>query len=553
MNSEQLNNNPETAENSGTNPWMEAMRDMPPFGSVEQSATQEQEKQSVSEQDVIARMLEVSSDKQDELVEYLNAANSGKELTGSAFYAYENFLDEQKFIDDAHAKAEWKRELNDYLDRLETMDKCISVGMEALGEKENAGKTLAEIFDANATRIQNYLNNPEVQVTDKQREDLTKEYKQFKNLSDWAPIVRKGLEDEKSDNEQDASTSESYESYYKDAQEMLNDGLFNSDWKPRLSEDLSGDAKMFDFPKYMAEGYGLQESIDACNAKLQTAKIATPEENNEIYNALNDAWLDMEDDANRDEDKNKEAYAQLMRETLDSLVGYIKDFVNGDVQSLESVADHRIAQETKSYLEALKTGKLTEKYKERYAKRVTALSEVRSALHNQKLNMQTDTESQNVMSDAGEVEENAEKIGIDTKIENLQEELKKREEALHTLESRDQRDYGDDVLRLSAKLKEKQADLHVLQMIRMFNSDKSEDEMVSPEIAKVAIEKYINDRQVYFNNLTKEREQYAKGSEEYRDITQKRGRWFREIEAARRVAKELGLSITAGNENEEQF
>lgn len=186
--------------------------------------------------------------------------------------------------------------------------------------------------------------------------------------------------------EQKADTGESY---YKDAQEMLNDKLFGSDWQPRLSEDLSGDPRMLDLPEYMADKYGLQESIDACDAKFQTAKVTTLDENSEIYNALNDAWLDMEEDAYRDEDKNKEAYAQLMRETLDGLVEHIKSFEDGDVQSLESVANHRIAQETKLYLETLKAGKLTDEYKERYAKRVTTLSEVRSALHYQKLNMRT--------------------------------------------------------------------------------------------------------------------------------------------------------------------
>lgn len=57
----------------------------------------------------------------------------------------------------------------------------------------------------------------------------------------------------------------------------------------------------------MVDGYGSQESIDACDRKLQGSRVTTPKENGDIYNTLNDAWLDMEDE------RKKYNYASIVK------------------------------------------------------------------------------------------------------------------------------------------------------------------------------------------------------------------------------------------------
>lgn len=148
------------------------------------------------------------------------------------------------------------------------------------------------------------------------------------------------------------------------------------------------------------------------------------------------------------------------------------------------------------------------------------------------------------IDDVTEPEKNpSDSIDIDAKIEDSQEEIQKREKAIEYYKARDQRDYGGDVLTFTVRLREKQADLHVLKMIRQANSNQSVDKMVSPKVATTTIEKYISDREKIFDKLTEQRSHYAKGSEKYRNLTEKRGKWYREIQAARRVAKQLDLPL----------
>ncbi len=147
-------------------------------------------------------------------------------------------------------------------------------------------------------------------------------------------------------------------------------------------------------------------------------------------------------------------------------------------------------------------------------------------------------------NDAAKIEVNLKNdIDIDGAIDDLKGEIQKREKALSVLASKDQRDYGNDVLSATIKLHEKQADLHVMKMIQLTNHGRSEYETVSPENATMAVTQYITDREKIISNLTEQRTHYVKGSEEYKALTKKRSKWLREIEAAHRVAEQLQLPI----------
>lgn len=345
-------NNPESISGDDSNIWTETMRDEPSFYDLERQKDIEADQGPIPETDIAAHMLDVSSEQQGELVDYLNQINSGAELHGDAFSAYEDYLDKNQLSDTSEAMAAWQKELSGQLERYERMDRCIMSGLEDLDRSENAGKTLAEVFEVRAMQIQQQLTpaidaDKSKEITDEQRDALIGQYNEYQNLANWAPDVRRSLE----------------------------------------------------------------------------------------YNSR-------------------------------------------------------------------------------------------------------------IESDAGKIGENMpNNIDIDTMIEDLQAEIKKRQGALGVLKARDQRDYGDTVLDATIKLNQKQADLHVIRMIQLANSDQSEDETVSPENATATIEKYISDREKYIDNLTQARAQYVKGSAEYQDLTKKRSKWYREIDAARRVARQLGLDV----------
>lgn len=125
----------------------------------------------------------------------------------------------------------------------------------------------------------------------------------------------------------------------------------------------------------------------------------------------------------------------------------------------------------------------------------------------------------------------------------MRAEIQKREKSLEALRLRDQRDYGDDVLRMSVTLREKQADLHVMKMIKQANHEQSEDEKVSLGHAAETVAKYIADREKIISTLTEQRAHYVKGSEEYKDLTKKRSKWYREVEAAYRVSERFKLPL----------
>lgn len=177
------------------------------------------------------------------------------------------------------------------------------------------------------------------------------------------------------------------ERVYRNAGEALNAKLFDVNEGSVLTVDgdeVLADATLEDFPENMVNEYGFEPSVKACEAKLQGAKVATEEENVALYNSLNDDLLDLGDEGAQEGDRGKEAYADLLRGTLDGLLTDVKDYGGGEVQSLESVANHKIAKETKIYLDMLKAGSMTDERKQEYAKRMTALTEVRGLLHRRK-------------------------------------------------------------------------------------------------------------------------------------------------------------------------
>ncbi len=172
---------------------------------------------------------------------------------------------------------------------------------------------------------------------------------------------------------------------YKNVQESLNDTLFHRKEEYRFDADehnnlLMAEGFLENYPSYLAEEYGIDDSIKACEMKLAGAKSTTPEDNEALYDGANNILLDNIDKAASEGDSLGERRAELLQQTLNGLLADIKEFENGEVQTLESVVNHKIAKETKAYLERLKAGKLTQEYKEKYAERVTALSELRGFL-----------------------------------------------------------------------------------------------------------------------------------------------------------------------------
>lgn len=179
-------------------------------------------------------------------------------------------------------------------------------------------------------------------------------------------------------------SGESREVIHRNAGEALNEKLFDVEQAVTFEvgdDGMKADATLGGFPEMMVEEYGFEESVRACEAKLGGAKVATEEENAALYNSLNEDLLDLGDEAAREGYRGKEAYADLLRGTLDGLLADVKDYGDGEVQSLESVANHKIARETKVYLNMAKAGSMTEGYRAKYAERMTALTEVRGLLN----------------------------------------------------------------------------------------------------------------------------------------------------------------------------
>lgn len=167
----------------------------------------------------------------------------------------------------------------------------------------------------------------------------------------------------------------------------------------------------------------------------------------------------MEEEAYQNDDGDKEAYAQLMRETLDGLVGDIRDFEDGNVQSLESVANHQIAKETKKYLQRLQLGTLTDEYKADYAKRVTALIEVRGALHhqNQLKKMNIEPLPASTSEDDGEVgDDDMDKEKIDTEETREEQEVIARQSAQYEETKQRQRERWQQQREAEQKRREEQ-------------------------------------------------------------------------------------------------
>lgn len=144
----------------------------------------------------------------------------------------------------------------------------------------------------------------------------------------------------------------------------------------------------------------------------------------------------------------------------------------------------------------------------------------------------------------------AESIDLGMAIDDLKAEIAKRQKALKALEAKDPRDYGNDVLEAKVKLGRKMNDLRIMEMVRMNTSGLSEDDTVSPEDATAVITEYISNGEKAIANLTTQRGQYPKGSEQYRETMKRRSEWFRKVEAARRVGEQFGLPIPQANEEE---
>lgn len=199
---------------------------------------------------------------------------------------------------------------------------------------------------------------------------------------------------------------------YQSAKEMLNDDIFKKQHESSFDENgwWGGDPILLDAPKYCAEIFGVDESIKFCDEKLTSAGITTAAENEKLYNRVDDILFDEAVEADNEENVGQAKYAELMKRALDGLVDDVKEYEEGEVQTLESVANHKIAKETRSYLKRFEAGSLTGEFKDRYAERVTILSELRDFLRFQRKGMRENLGEGD--ADDGEFEQKEELIEV---------------------------------------------------------------------------------------------------------------------------------------------
>ncbi len=198
------------------------------------------------------------------------------------------------------------------------------------------------------------------------------------------------------------------ESAYRKAEKLLNHDLFNPFYDPVLVDDNYGTVNGYpilrDAPECAAEGYGVEECMKVCDNKLQSAGITTAAENEKLYNMVDEILFEEEQDGLEEEKDGRVACVRKMKQTLDMLLMSTEEYGDGEVQALDSVANHKIAKETKVYLRKFEAGKLTEEYKKEYADKVGILLETRDFLRDQRKWMRDHSEESEGLGDEAPTE-----------------------------------------------------------------------------------------------------------------------------------------------------
>lgn len=176
---------------------------------------------------------------------------------------------------------------------------------------------------------------------------------------------------------------------YQSAKEMFNDGLFNpkSDFGFGIDEYRDKLIANIVLP-VMVEGavdaFGAEECMKVCDERLGSMTISSVDENEQLFDRVDDILLEEAEDASEDEKFAEVKRVEIMRKALDGLLVDAQIFEDGSIQSLESVAKHKIAKETRNYLKRLSAEKVTDEYREKYSERVTALAELQDFLRFQR-------------------------------------------------------------------------------------------------------------------------------------------------------------------------
>lgn len=98
---------------------------------------------------------------------------------------------------------------------------------------------------------------------------------------------------------------------------MLENGMWYTE--DREFDELVVSPVLMETPENAAKFFGTEDCMKACDEKLGIAKLSTAEDNDELYNRVNNILLDEEDEAT-DEGRRAEAQrAEVMRQALDSL------------------------------------------------------------------------------------------------------------------------------------------------------------------------------------------------------------------------------------------
>lgn len=244
MNGEQLGNNSEATGDSDANVWQEAMKDVPPFGGAEQQEQEESGREQISERAIAEEILRDGYERQEEIDNLLNNIDRSSQGFGFDFnvlaadyqkkHSYGELDTSQTSLD------EYGQELTEENDFLQLRETLVADGIRELESRENAGKSLAEIFAAQATKMQTALEslnaekNMPQKLLDMRRKEFTDKMQGFRILAEYVPIVQDRLLHETFSAENEAE----------DVSEVSESEPSSDDWQTRYDREIAQEREL---------------------------------------------------------------------------------------------------------------------------------------------------------------------------------------------------------------------------------------------------------------------------------------------------------------------
>lgn len=182
----------EQAATEGQNPWKKMASEVSPFNPDQK----ETEKPVITEKDLAEAILAQSSDRQDELVSWINGVRRGYGMNDAFYQAYDRFRENNVVA----SEEEWAQSLEQELVDLENKDSLLISSLGDLDLPVNIGKSLEEILNARAKKEQDTIN-ARVQngawadkMTDEQRSSILARRDAYQSLAEQAGFLRDLLE-----------------------------------------------------------------------------------------------------------------------------------------------------------------------------------------------------------------------------------------------------------------------------------------------------------------------------------------------------------------------